>query len=77
MDETGLLKLKKQIDDAKAETAELKGHLTALHNQLKSDWKCSTVEEAEKLVKKMDKDLAALNKQIETGLEELEEKYNG
>ena len=75
MDETGLLKLKKQIDEANASVSELKGQLSALLKQLKDDWKCNSVEDAEKLIVKMDKEIASLNNKIEEGMEELEEKY--
>lgn len=75
MDEAGLLKLKKQIDDAKRNTSELKGHLSALMKQLKDEWKCNTIEDAEKLSKRIERDLKDLNTKIETGLNELEEKY--
>jgi hypothetical protein len=75
MTEQDLLKLKQKIDDAKRQTSELKGHKTALMNQLKTDWKCNTVEEAEKLMTKMDKEITTLNDTIEKGLKELGEKY--
>ena len=76
MNEVELVRLKQRIEDAKASTAELKGQQNALMKQLKNDWKCDSVAEAEKLMAKMEKELDALNKQIETGLKELEEKYN-
>jgi vacuolar-type H+-ATPase subunit D/Vma8 len=76
MTEQDLLRLKQKIDDANRQRSELKGHQSALMKQLKDDWNCSSVEEAEKLMTKMDKEIAALNNSIETGLKELEEKYN-
>lgn len=75
MTEQDLLKLKQKIDDAKQQSSELKGQQTALMKQLKDDWKCSSIEEAEKLMEKMDKEIKTLNEKIETGLEELDEKY--
>lgn len=75
MKESELLKLKQQIDNAKSQTAELKGHQSALLKQLKDDWKCNSIEEAERLVKKMDKEISDLNQKIEEGLNELEERY--
>jgi len=75
MDETGLLKLKKQIDEANASVSELKGQLSALLKQLKDDWKCNSVEDAERLIAKMDKEIVSLKNKIEKGMEELEEKY--
>lgn len=76
MTETQLLELKKKIEEARQTTSELKGHQGALLKQLKDDWKCSDVKEAEKLIEKMDKEILALNKSIEEKLKELEEKYN-
>jgi predicted nuclease with TOPRIM domain len=76
MDVQDLMELKDQIEEAKAKTSELKGHQTALMKQLKDDWKCNSVEEAEVLVKKMDKQITDLDKQIAKGLQELEENYN-
>jgi len=76
MDEAGLLKLKRQIDEAKQQTSELRGHQSALMQQLKTDWKCNTVEEANKLMSKMNKEKTTFNTKIEEGMEELEERYN-
>lgn len=75
MDETGLLKLKKQIDSAKNSVAELKGQQTALMNQLKTEYKCNSLKEAQDKLKKMDSEIEDFNKQIDEGLKELEEKY--
>jgi septal ring factor EnvC (AmiA/AmiB activator) len=77
MTEQGLLKLKQEIDQAKSSVSELKGQQTALLKQLKDDWQCSSIEEAEKKIKKMQKEIETLDASIETGLEELEESYNG
>jgi hypothetical protein len=70
-----LIKLKQKIEDAKQQTSELKGQQTALMKQLKDDWKCNSIKEAEALMEKMDWEIKTLNDQIETGLAELEEKY--
>lgn len=77
MNERQLLDLKNKITEAKNTTAELKGHQSALLKQLKDDWECSSVEEAEKLMAKMDKEITSLNDNIEKLMKELEEKYNG
>lgn len=76
MNEKQLFKLKEEIDTAKTEVSELKGHLSALMTQLKTDWKCNTVEEAEKKIKSLKKDIDKLDEQIQTGITELEEKYD-
>ena len=75
MTETDLLKLKKKVEDAKNTTAELKGHQTALLKQLKDEWGCYNIDEAEIKIKTMSKDIDKLTQQIETGSEEIEEKY--
>ena len=77
MTEQGLLQLKKEIDQAKSSVSELKGQQTALLKQLKDDWQCSSIEEAEKKIKKMQKEIETLDASIETGLEELEEQTHG
>jgi DNA-binding FrmR family transcriptional regulator len=70
-----LLELKDNIAKAKNTTAELKGQQNALMKQLKEEWKCSSLEDAEKLIQKMDGEIDALNKNIEEGMKELESKY--
>jgi predicted nuclease with TOPRIM domain len=76
LNEQGLLDLKEKITEAKSNVSELKGHQTALINQLKTDYGCKTVEEAEKKLKTMKSEITSLDEQIEEGVKELEEKYN-
>ena len=75
MTEKDLLKLKREIDEAKTSVADLNGQLTAMMKQLKKDWNCASVEDGEKLLKKMKKEIEGLEEQIETGVKEIEEKY--
>jgi chromosome segregation ATPase len=77
MTEQQLINLKSQIEDAKSSVSELKGQQTALLKQLKDTYKCSTIEEADKLVEMYRKDIASIQKDIEEHTKELEEKYNG
>lgn len=74
--EKELLELKKQVDAAKVAISELEGQKKAQLKQLQEDWGCKTVEEAEKKLAKMRKEVETLETQIETGIEELEEMYN-
>ena len=76
LDEQGLLDLKEKITEAKSTVSELKGHQTALINQLKTDYGCKTTEEAEKKLKTMKSEITSLDEQIEEGTKELEEKYD-
>lgn len=70
-----LLELKDNIAKAKNTVAELKGQQNAMMKQLREEWKCGSLEDAEKLIQKMDAEIDALNKSIEKGLEELGSKY--
>ena len=74
--EKELLELKKQVDAAKVAISELEGQKKPQLKQLQEDWGCKTVEEAEKKLAKMRKEVETLETQIETGIEELEETYN-
>lgn len=76
MNEHDLLELKEKIETAKTKVAELKGSEKQLMKDLKVDWECITIDEAEKKVSKMEKEIETLNQQIKDGTAELEEKYN-
>jgi chromosome segregation ATPase len=73
--EKQLLDLKEDVGDAKQKVAELTGQEKALTNQLKTDWDCKTIVEAEKKLKEMDNEITSIDKKIEKGCNELEEKY--
>lgn len=77
MTERQLLDLKNKIAEAKQTTAEMKGHQNALMKQLKDDWGCKDLKEAETLIAKMDAEIGLLRTDVERSLKELEEKYNG
>ncbi len=70
-----LLDLKDEIEQAKQDLSELKGQQKALMAQLKSEWGCTTIEQAEKKLGAMDDELALLDSQIEEGIKDIEEKY--
>jgi hypothetical protein len=76
MTEQQLIDLKSQIEDAKQSVSELKGQQTALLKQLKDTYKCNSIEEADKKVGVMQKDIATLQKQIDEYTKELEAKYD-
>jgi predicted nucleic acid-binding Zn-ribbon protein len=75
MTENELLSLKREIDDAKEKNLQLKGQLEALLQQLKDGFGCETVEQANKKVKSLEKQITDLSNEIETGMQELEEKH--
>ena len=76
LDEQQLLALKKKIDSAKSEVSELKGQLKTLMEQLKNDYSCNTIEQAEKKIKTINIDIDNLTTKIEEALEEINKKYN-
>ena len=75
MNEKDLLQLKKEIDSAKSEKAELTGELKSLMKLLKDEWKCSSLEDARKKIRQWEKEISELDEKIKTGITELEEKY--
>jgi len=75
MTEQELLKIKSDIDKSKSTVSELKGQETALLAQLK-EWKCTTVEQAEKKLKEMKSEISVYDEKFEKGTEELKTKYN-
>jgi flagellar biosynthesis chaperone FliJ len=70
-----LLDLKDDVDNAKTAVSELTGQQTALMNQLKTDWGCKTIGEAQNKLAVMEHTIATLEKKIGKGIKELEEKY--
>ena len=75
MTEKDLLRLKKDIDEAKNTLAELNGQKGTLTKQLKENWDCSTIEEAEKVLKKMQIEIEKIQEDMDSGISELEEIY--
>ena len=70
-----LLDLKQDIDNAKTEIAKLEGKKEAVMKELKDQWKCTTIKQAEKKLQGFEKEAGELGEQIEKGVTELEEKY--
>jgi len=75
MNEQDLLKLKKQIDDAKKEVSELEGRKKYLEQQLKEEWKCKDLDAAKKKIKTFRTEIQDLEEKIEEGIADLQEKY--
>ena len=75
MNEDRSLRLKKDIDEANSEISELKGSRKQLMKDLKDNWNCNTLEEAETAHAKLDNDITRLGEKITKGTEELNEKY--
>jgi len=75
MDQADLLDLKKKVDTAGEEVTRLQGQEDLLKKQLKKDWGCSTIEQARKKVKVMERQIEELEDKIEEGISDLEENY--
>lgn len=75
MTDKDLLELKKEIDTAKNELAELRGQRTALNRQLKEQYGCTSLKAAETKLKEMEGTIDDLNTKIEEGIAEIDEKY--
>jgi outer membrane protein TolC len=75
MTEKDLLKLKKDIDEAQTNLSKLQGSKQVLMDQLNEAWGCTTTEEAEKKLALMKKKNETMIKQIEIGMQEIEDKY--
>lgn len=72
MTEQELLQLKEEITTAKEKFLQLQGQSKALLQQLKEDWGCKTVEQAEKKIKEFETEIKKLDEEIDEGISELE-----
>jgi len=70
-----LLQLKQDIDEAKLKAAGLEGQLKGHMKDLKDNWKCTTIAQAEKKVKDLEKEVLELSDKVDKGMAELEERY--
>lgn len=76
MEKNQLIDLKEQIDSAKQQVNQLEGRKEYLMQQLKEQWGSDSVESAKKTLKKMEKEISDLGKEIEEGTGKLSEKYD-
>jgi len=76
MNERELLQLKKEIDEAKQKTSELKGERQALMKQLKEEWNCETIEQAQSKITEMGEQSTQLSNEIDMRLIKLDEAIN-
>ena len=73
--EQELLDIKKKIDAAKTEKAQIEGALTQLMERLKSEFQLSSVEEAEEKLAQLKEESSKLQGEIDLGMKTLREKY--
>jgi predicted nuclease with TOPRIM domain len=74
MNEVDLMELKQDIEDAKQKVSELKGERQALLKQLKEEWGCETIEQAEEKIKELNAELESVSEKISEGTKKLEVK---
>lgn len=73
--EQRLINLKKAIEEDKAKKAKLEGAVEELQKQLEQNYGITTVEEAEKLKKKYEKDIEKNEKEITEKFARLQKLY--
>lgn len=69
------LKLKKQVEQAKAQADKAEGALEQLFKTLKKDYGVNNLEGAKKKQKTLEKELNKLQKQFDNAYEEFKEKW--
>lgn len=68
-----VIKLKKEIDEAKEQQARYKGQLDVLYKKLEDEYGVKTIEEAEALLEKKKKTLAVRKARLDKAIQGLEE----
>jgi hypothetical protein len=77
MNEKQLLELKEKITTAKSEVNKLQGQQDYMLKEFKTNFGCSSIEEAKEKSSEFTTEINKLTKQINTGLQKLEEQING
>jgi hypothetical protein len=75
MTEKELLDLREEISQAKEKVAGLQGQQELLMKQLKDNWSCNSVDEAEKKLAAMEKEVEQLTALIERKTEDIYKDY--
>lgn len=70
-----LLSLKRQIEVDKEKKARLEGQLASLMDRLKKEFDCETIEEAQKKVSKLNKDIERLTKSVKEKIDTIRQGY--
>lgn len=73
--ESRLLDLKKEIESAKIEKAQAEGALNQNMNRLKEEFKCRSIEQAQKQLEKLKEQKEILQGKIEFAMKKLEEDF--
>lgn len=70
-----LTQLGKEIDRAKIDVASLEGRRSEIMDRLKKEFKCTSIESAEKELDNLEADLEDLEKEITDDFDALKEKF--
>jgi len=70
-----LLILKEEIEEAKNQSAELKGKKKTLVATLKNKFGCASIKEAKTKAKALGKEISKLEKELEDGIVDLKQKH--
>lgn len=76
MNERQLLELKEDIEKAKQEISELKGQKKGLMKQLKEDWGCETLEQAQEQLESFKEKQENTRVKIDDKMQTLVNKYD-
>jgi len=71
-----LLNMKKTIEESKTALARLEGELSGKLKQLKIDFNCSDLTEAERKLTKIDKAIEKDENTLKTAISKLQEEYD-
>lgn len=71
-----LLDLKEKIDTTKSTISEYTGQLNGMMKQLKTEFGCTTIPEAQTKLINIEKNIKVLEGKINKGIEELESQLN-
>lgn len=71
-----LLRLKDEIIEKKSKISELKGKKMAILENLKKDWGCSSLEEADTKRIQMHETINSLKKKREKAVQKLQKQYD-
>lgn len=71
-----LLKIKSKIEDAKTKSAEIKGQISGIEQQMSSGFKVKGLKEAEKKLSSMETELDKKENEFNTGMGDIEESYD-
>lgn len=71
-----LMELKNKITKAEQNLISIKTEQKVILRKIQEEYQCSSIEEAESLIKKLQKKLDKENETVEAIIQELKEKYN-